>query len=292
MMNLHRFFFGGGVALVTNLRHTESSRAMTPPPGIEVKSNTILSFTKTPFRFLNLQSLVMLFLLFFGKKKVQPSRRRQILFLSRFFISRFFPFLTMGNGSPLKSWAGEVPAGRSCFGGRETPTKSFPKCPPKVELCWKIQRHRQVQERGSGEWNSRQRILMPNSWLWVDFLIAFQEVRCSLHGLRWWRIHSWRFFLFCFVEATGQLNGSIGAGEIHGSKEFRNAKGWCTSFIICIYTQNQRDTSYKDLDLRSSHWFLHIPGCITAHARWTDCSCRISILPLPWGLAWAKQLAR
>ena len=125
----------GGVALVTNLRHTESSRAMTPPPGIEVKSNTILSFTKTPFRFLNLQSLVMLFLLFFGKKTGAAFEEEADFFLPDFFLSRFFPDMTMGNGSSLEVLAGEVRAGRSCFGGRETPTKSFPKCPPKVEPC-------------------------------------------------------------------------------------------------------------------------------------------------------------
>ena len=87
------------------------------------------------------------------------------------------------------------------------------------------------------------------------FLIALQEVRCSLHGIEMLENPFVAFFLFCFVEATG-LNGSIGAGEIHGSKEFRNKLLYTYMYIyisIYIYRESKRHKLQRSRSTQNSH---------------------------------------
>ena len=256
---------------------------MTPPPGIEVKSKTIFYPPKSPISSISwiFKGLVMLFLLlFFGKKRGAAFEEEAD---ESSFQNRFFPFQDFFHSwqwemeAPWKSWQAKSEQVGSCFGGSGNSNEKFPQVLEKQSsFVEKSTRHRQVQESGYGEWNSRQRILMPNAWLWVVFLIALQEVRCSLHGIEMLENPFVAFFLFCFVEATG-LNGSIGAGEIHGSKEFRNKLLYTYMYIyiyIYLYTyiENPRDTSYKDLDLHKILIDFHILGCFTAHTRLTDCS--------------------
>ena len=77
------------------------------------------------------------------------------------------------------------------------------------------------------------------------------------------------FDFFHTAEATG-LNGSIGeigAGVFHGSKEFRNAKGCCTSFKL--QRKSKRQATKVFIDFRIMYM---------AHTPLTDCfCCRISI---------------
>lgn len=158
MINLHVYFFEG--CLVHQPRHTERSRAMTPPPGIEVKSNHFVIHQNHHFFDSWIFKVSLLFLLCFWAKKVQPSRRRQIWkFLEQiFFISRFFPDMTLGNGHAPWSLGRRSPSRSEFFRGGKLQRKVSTPSPRKKSSHWKIQRHRQVQESGYGEWNSRQRI--------------------------------------------------------------------------------------------------------------------------------------
>ena len=105
-----------------------------------------------------------------------------------------------------------------------------------------------------------------------SWLIAFLEVRCSLHGLRCLRID---FFAIFFIPLKQGLNGSIGeigAGVFHGSKEFRNAKGCCTSCKLQRKSKRQATKVFIDFHMM-----------YMAHTPLTECFCRIS-MPLRIGV--------
>ena len=189
MMNLHRFFLGGLPWSPTKAYWKfPCNDATTRDRGKShhfVHQNTIsISW---------IFKVVLLFLLFFGEKRCSLRGGGRWSSFADFFISRFFPFLTW----EWNHWSlGRRSPSRSEFfrGGKLQRKVSTPSPRKKVEPLKNPQ-----ASTSSGKWVwwmelEAKDFLMPNAWLWVDFLIAFQEVRCSVHRLRCLRIHSWRFF--------------------------------------------------------------------------------------------------